>query len=143
MQPDNWQPWRRLLTAYAGAGYLGEATEAYRGGRRTDPLQRGATEEQIRAGAFTLRYPPGASATAFGTPPSRWGRATRRWVLRPLAVRGRGRETAEDRRQVVAGAGAHRSQRVRPDQERVVPGVRPGSRGSGLRIPLAASATSP
>ena len=69
MQPDNWQPWRRLLTAYAGAGYLEEASEAYEEFVRTDPLQRGATEEQIRAGAFTLRYPPAASATAFGTPP--------------------------------------------------------------------------
>lgn len=68
-QPDNWLPWRRLLTAYANDGYLSEAAEAYGEFVRTDPLQRGASEAQIRAGAFALRYPPAASATAFGTPP--------------------------------------------------------------------------
>ena len=69
VQPDNWQPWRRLLTAYAAAGYLEEASDAYEEFVRTDPLQPGVTEEQIRAGAFTLRYPPTASPTVFGTPP--------------------------------------------------------------------------
>ena len=69
VQPDNWLPWRRLLTAYASAGYLEDASKAYEEFVRTDPLQRGATDAEIRAGAFTLRYPPAASATAFGTPP--------------------------------------------------------------------------
>jgi hypothetical protein len=68
-QPDNSQPWVRLLAAYTNGGYLAQASDAYEEYVRTDPLQRGASEARIRAGAFNLRYPPTASPTAFGTPP--------------------------------------------------------------------------
>jgi hypothetical protein len=68
-QPDNWEAWKRLFFAYTFLGYRQRAADSYFEWARTDPL---AVSEQLPMTAgqiFSLRYPPSASATAFGTPP--------------------------------------------------------------------------
>jgi len=68
IQPDNRQTWQRLVTAYAAAGYLDEAADAFSKAIRADPFQSGDSSGQLRAGDFTRLYPPSSSPTAFGTP---------------------------------------------------------------------------
>lgn len=68
LQPDNWEVWRRLLTAYSESGYLEQAAVASLEWFRTDPYRTEFFKPLEGALTFSLRHPPEASPTALGTP---------------------------------------------------------------------------
>jgi hypothetical protein len=68
-QPDNWEPWRQLVVAYTFYGSPRRNADALEQWTRTDPLLFRGKGRTLPAQIFTLRYPPSASPTAFGTPP--------------------------------------------------------------------------
>ena len=68
-QPDNWEPWRRLVFSYSFFGYRRRAADAYLQWARTDPLAMRERADSAAGQIFLLRHPPAASPTALGTPP--------------------------------------------------------------------------
>ncbi len=70
VEPESRDVWRRLFTAYNFYGYTAQSFETLRHSIVTDPLAFRGSRADIAAEIFESRAPPGASPTAYGTPPS-------------------------------------------------------------------------